>query len=195
MNEDVLSGTLRVAENVAGQIQKQGFETLVIGGVALSVHGYPRATEGLDLAVAMPLANLRGIAESLVSFGYRVELREPDSQDPLGGVLDVEAPGAFLVQVVNFDNAPAGGFPRVVADALETSERLIPESELRVVGIYHLIALKLYAGGASSKLDVVELLERNPSIDRIRLRDLCESYRMRFELDAVLALMERGSKP
>ena len=118
-----------------------------------------------------------------------MEVRDPDAEDPPGGVVDVRAEGADLVQVVNFDNPPASGFPRLVHDALRGAVELLPGSALRVVDPYHLVVFKLYAGGAKSKLDILELLERNPGLDRGRLSALCEGYGMGHELERVLALV------
>lgn len=191
MPDATLSATLKVATDVLQILRDEGFDAVVIGAVALAVHGYPRATEDLDLAVAVPLESLRRVAGELRARGYEVELREPDAADPLGGVLDIRADGADLVQVVNFDNSPAGGFPRLVADAFAAAEPLTPNAALRVVDPYHLVAFKLYSGGAKSKLDIVELLDRNPDLDLARLRALCAGYRLEAELDEVLGLVTR----
>jgi hypothetical protein len=44
--------TLAVAEQVAALLQAAGVPVALIGAGALAVHGYPRATEDLDLAVS-----------------------------------------------------------------------------------------------------------------------------------------------
>jgi hypothetical protein len=185
-----LPATLRAAEEVLAAIREMGTDALLIGALALAVHGYPRATEDLDLAVATPVANLRALARVLRERGYDVTLREPDADDPLGGVLDVRMQGADLIQVVNFDNSPGGGFPRLVSDALTASEPLAVGSTLRVADPYHLIAFKLYAGGPKSGLDILALLERNPDLDLERLRRLCAGYRLDRALDRLLALAD-----
>jgi hypothetical protein len=189
------SATLRRTLQVAGQVLEvlhaHQLDGLIIGALALAVHGYPRDTRGLDLAIAADPSVLGNVADALRARGYRVEVRSPDAEDPLGGVVDVYASDADLVQIVNFSNPPNGGFPRLVADALVESVPLMPGHPLRIVGPYHLIAFKLYAGGAKSKLDVLELLDRNPELDRQRLTALCESYQLTAELNEVLSL-ERG---
>jgi hypothetical protein len=129
------------------------------------------------------------VAGSLAAKGYAVVVRDPDPDDPLGGVLDVRSPGADLVQVVNFDNPPSGGFPRLVVDALASATPLIAGRPLQVVDPYHLVAFKLYAGGAKSALDILELLDRNPGLDLTRLARLCETYGLSRELNAVLHLV------
>jgi hypothetical protein len=186
-----LEGTLRLAETVLRALQELHVEPVVIGAMALAVHGYPRETADLDLAIAAEPRLLHEVAESLAARGYDVAVRDPDPDDPLGGVLDVRSPGADLVQVVNFDNPPSGGFPRLVVDAVASATPLITGRPLRVVDPYHLVAFKLYAGGAKSALDILELLDRNPKLDLTHLGRLCETYHLSRELNAVLELVGR----
>lgn len=105
-------------------------------------------------------------------------------------MIDIRAPGADLVQLVNFDNAPAGGGPRLVREAVASSLPLTPAGTLRVVELPLLVAFKLYAGGAKSKLDVLELLDRNQPVDMDDLRRRCEALGLGRELDVVLALRD-----
>jgi len=181
-----LDATLATAEAVVEALEQRNVEAVVIGAMALAVHGYPRDTVDLDLAVAVEPSVLHEVARSLAARGFEVVVREPDAADPLGGVLDVSARGAELVQVVNFLNPPAGGFPLLVRSALAHAETLIEGRPLRVVDVYHLIAFKLYAGGPKSHLDVAELLERNPQLDLARLRALCRRLRLARQVAGVL---------
>lgn len=166
---------IRAAEKVAGILESQGVGALVIGAVALAAHGYVRFTEDLDLGVNTDLKTLGRVAESLRSAGFDVELREPDGQDPLGGVVDVRGPFG-LVQIVNF----GGRFPAVIENGIAAADTVIrPGSRLRIVPLPQLVALKLYAGGTKSRADIVELLSRNPDADRAAIRDLCRTWRLR----------------
>lgn len=166
---------LRAAEDVLGLLHNHGQDAVVIGAVALAAYHYVRQTEDIDLAVNTDLPGLRALAASLTSAGYSVELREPDAQDSLGGVIDVHGPFGLL-QIISF----AGRFPAVIEDALEASTLCVRHgSPLRIVPLPHLIALKLYAGGHKSKADIVELLERNPGLDLGAVRSLCHKYHLR----------------
>ena len=166
---------IRAAEEVASVLESRGVEALVIGAVALAAHGYVRFTDDLDLGVNTDLGTLRKAAEALRHSGFQVELREPDGQDPLGGVVDVRGPFG-LVQIVNY----GGRFPAVIDGGLAAADIVIrPGSQLRIVPLPHLVALKLYAGGTKSRADIVELLSRNPDADMAAIRDLCRSWRLR----------------
>jgi len=165
---------LRAAERISEILEQMGLEALVIGGVALAAHRYIRLTDDFDLAIDADLPRLRAITESLRKEGFTVELREPDLDDPLGGVIDVAGPFG-LVQVISFANR----FPGVLTDALrESCQVLRSGSRLRLIPLPHLIALKLYAGGHKSKADIVELLLRNSEADISKIRQLCDRYRL-----------------
>jgi len=166
---------IRVAEEIADTLQSQGVGAVVIGAVALAAHGYVRFTEDLDLGVTTDLDTLRRIAEALRAAGFDVELREPDGDDPLGGVVDVRGPFG-LVQIVNY----GGRFPAVIESGLAAADTVIRAgSRLRIVPLPQLVALKLYAGGTKSRADIVELLSRNRDTDMAAIRALCRGWRLR----------------
>lgn len=162
------------AEEVAGILESLGVGAVVIGAVALAAHGYVRSTEDLDLGVNTDLGTLKRVADALRTACFEVELREPDGEDPLGGVVDVRGPFG-LVQIVNY----GGRFPAVIDSGLEAADTVIRSgSRLRIVPLPHLVALKLYAGGTKSRADIVEVLSRNPDADMARIRELCQGWRL-----------------
>jgi hypothetical protein len=172
---------LQAAERVACLLVENGAPAVVIGAVALAAHRYVRHTEDIGLGVDADLPKMRVLAAALRNEGFVVDFHEPDGDDPLGGVIDVS--GTFgLVQVVSF----SGRFPAVIRDALAAEDiRIRPGSELRLVPIAQLVAMKLYAGGSGSKSDMIEMLRRNPEVDLEMIRETCRRYRLRG-LDAVL---------
>jgi hypothetical protein len=165
---------LRTAEEILAILGRHRLDAVVIGAVALAAHHYVRQTDDLDLGVNADLPTLRAVVTSLRKAGLEAELREPDTADPLGGVIDVS--GRFgLVQIISY----AGRFPAVIEDALRLSSLVVREgSPLKIVPIPHLIALKLYAGGHKSKADIIELLVRNPDLDVDEIRAVCTQYRL-----------------
>lgn len=159
------AGTLEVAEQVAEILRLHRAESAVIGAMALAVYGHVRATEDFDLATDTdPFSTLRNVAAALRAEGLQAELLEPDAEDPLGGGI-------------------SGLGAEVVREAVGGS---VEGSSLRVVSLPHLVALKLYAGGAAATRDVVEVLERNRPVDLERLREVCGRFGLDKELEAVL---------
>lgn len=169
-----MDDNLREAESIAAILAEEGVPAIVIGAVALAAHQYVRSTMDVDFGVEADLKQMRRLSDTLRSLGYDAELREPDADDPLGGVIDI--PGAFgLVQIVNFSDR----FPAAIRDALDGEEiRTRPNGGLRVMPIPQLVALKLYAGGLKSLADIVELLRRNPQADLEMIGETCRKYRL-----------------
>ena len=154
--------------------------------MALARHGFPRATDDFDLATDVdPFTELKPIVEALEAEGLRAELSLPDRNDPLGGVITIRGPNFKPIQVVNFRN-PWNGEAPVGREAVHQAIP-IEGTSFRVVDLHHLIALKLYAKSRKSEIDVLELLERNRSIDVAALRAVCDRFGLRARLEPLLA--------
>jgi hypothetical protein len=172
-----------LAERVAATAAELEIECAVIGALALAAHNYVRATNDVDLAISVDLyPDLRMLSEKLREMGLLVELRTPDEDDPLGGMVRVwereDEDGAALdpVEVVNFRN-PYKRRVTPAAEAIRTAVRLDPNSSLRYVGLADLVALKLDAGSTRDRGDIVELLVRNPDADIEQIRAHVRRYR------------------
>ena len=109
--------TLLAAEQVAAILARAGIDSVLIGAAALAVHGYPRATQDLDLATCVEPKRLAAVAPDLRREGFSAEMSPPDANDPLGGVLHVGAEGIDPIEIVNFSNPPAHGFPALLGAA------------------------------------------------------------------------------
>lgn len=55
----------------------KGFDYVVIGGVALVMHGVVRLTADLDLMVYLDRDNLRKLLDTMAELGYRPRIPEP----------------------------------------------------------------------------------------------------------------------
>lgn len=192
-----------LAREAVRLLEKEGVEPVLIGALALAAHGYARHTTDVDLGVSMPPLEFARFAKQLAQTdGLHVDYDLADPSDPLGGVINLylEKPGdddepdgdwdvltAYLpkVQIVNFDNAPAGGFPLLIQDALVRSRQVSKIVQAPLPTLEDLILFKAYAGGPKSRNDVAELLTRTkPDIELLRSR--AEAYRMTQELEFVL---------
>jgi hypothetical protein len=59
-------------------LDASGVEYLLIGGYAVAYHGYPRATEDIDLWIASEPENAQRIISALKQFGFDVPELNPD---------------------------------------------------------------------------------------------------------------------
>lgn len=173
-----------VARQVFGLLAREGIETAVIGSVAVAVHGYPRATRGLDFGVAaLGFEPLQQIALELRTLGYDVQTSEPSPDDPVGGLVTVSGADFDPIEIVNL-RAPSGRHQALAREAIASAQK-IPELGLPVVDLPHLVALKLVAGSRKDELDIVELLRANPA----RIDDVvavCGRHRLRKQLERML---------
>lgn len=175
---------LELAKRVAAAARELGIETALIGAAALAVHRYVRATVDTDLAthVTRPHEQLGRLRDVLASKGLHVELRLPDEDDDLGGVLEVweevdeDGVRVFPVEVVNFFNPYRPGRPTPARDAVRNATALDDTGTFRCVRLPDLIVLKLQAGSRADLGDVVELLVRNPDADMAEIEALARTY-------------------
>lgn len=189
---------LELLERVAGAANKLGIETAVIGAVAMAAHNYVRATADADLGTYVdPYLDLGRLRDALAARGLHVELRTPDAEDPLGGVLRVweheNADGDPIdyVDVVNFKNPHRPGHITPGFDAIRAAVPVEGRPTLRFVGLAHLIALKLYTGGLRDKADVIELLRHNPDADVDAIVEVARAFGLGAELQSILGELAR----
>lgn len=168
---------LALAERVVSVLERRSLDALVIGGFALAAHRYTRTTHDLDLGLNASIKEMEQLRDDLLGLGLPADWVPPDGNDPLGGTLTIVDEHKAMVQVVNFSREQ-GGFPAVINDALAVAKPPAEGSRLRVVPLPHLIALKLYAGGARSRDDVRALLANNPDADLDEIREHCQRYRL-----------------
>lgn len=182
-----------LAERVTVAASARGIPTAVIGAGALALHRFVRATQDVDLATCVdPGAKLRPLESDLRAQGLHTELRMPDGDDPLGGLLrvwsavdDDDVP-VDLVEIVNFDN-PHRPRRTPAARAIRDAVPLMPGSSLRYVQLADLIALKLDAGGRADLADIVEVLARNPEADLDAIRARSTPFDHGGQLEVLLA--------
>jgi hypothetical protein len=178
--------SLEVARRVYELLAANALDSAVIGSIALALHGYVRATRDLDLGVALAsFGPLVKIAESLSAEGFGIHVGEPAPDDELGGVVTVSGADFDPIQIVNL-TAPGGKRGKLARAAIAAAQQ-VPELKLPVVDVPHLVALKLAAGSRKDELDVLELLDANPTEPLSHVREVCKQHRLGAALERVLA--------
>jgi hypothetical protein len=140
---------LRVAARLADIFRQRA---LVIGGYAVAAWGFVRATEDVDLAVDLTLAEAR---RRLAAEGVAVRTVR-------GDVLEGDIPWVLSGEM---DGVPFQVMPPVVAiDWARAREIEAGGARLKVVDLRDLLRLKLKASGPKDFLDIAELLAVHPDL-------------------------------
>jgi hypothetical protein len=147
----------------------------VIGAYALAARGYVRQTADLDLMTADSKALDESLWTDLRDQGARVEVRRGDFEDPLAGVVRLEAKNSSIDIVV-----ARMRWQKAVIDRAEVMH--IGSTNLNIVRASDLILLKLFAGGYSDLHDIRRLLDIESETDLVSevtqsLADLPEEMR------------------
>jgi hypothetical protein len=148
---------MMLLSRVAELLFETKIDFVVIGASAMAVYGVSRSTYDFDLMTIDPQALHAATWAVLENEGIEVDLRYGDVQDPLRGVVRLEAREQRPVDLI----VGHGGWQTRI---FEHAGRAVFEGvELPVVGQVDLILLKIYAGGPQDLWDVRQLLDRDQS--------------------------------
>jgi predicted nucleotidyltransferase len=160
--------TTPLIARVAAVLDQCGVRYALIGAGALAAHGIARSTFDLDLFTdAVAVLQLDTWAALSATGGVHVSVRTGDADDPLRGVVRIEADGERDVDVVV-------GRSAWQSEAVDRAQPLlIAGIRLRVVAPADLVLFKLYAGGSQDCWDIEQLLavdDREPLIQEVESR-------------------------
>jgi hypothetical protein len=164
-------GLESVALRVAGWLGKE--DCVLVGGLAVSAHGFVRATGDVDFVARVPLHEVKSRFES---HGIPATLKR-------GSRLD----GEFSFVMATVSGVRVDVLPELVpldwSRAIELA--LTRTAALRVVDLEGLIRLKLRAGGPKDLMDVAALVLSHPQQEG-RALELATAYGPARELEAWL---------
>jgi len=152
---------------VLGALEERRVRYLVVGGVAVVLHGYARFTADLDLVIALDPPNVTAAMEALASLGYRprapvaaLDFADPDKRrewirDKGLTVLGLWSPKYPATEVDVFVEEPFA-----VDEALARATRAqLGATTIVVASIADLIELKRKAGRPKDLDDIEKLQE------------------------------------
>jgi hypothetical protein len=138
---------------VSAVLRARGIPFALVGAGALAARGVARSTFDLDLFTTVPAPlDAHFWADLSATPGIRVVARSGDAEDPLLGVVRIEADGERTVDVVVGRHAWQAD---VVARATPVA---LAGVLLPVATASDLVLLKLYAGGSQDRWDIEQLL-------------------------------------
>lgn len=163
---DLVAAAVRLARLIGPD------ECVLVGGLAVGVHGFVRATNDLDFISRLPLELAR---RRLQQAGIVTRLVR-------GGVLD----GGFSCVKGEIEGIPFDVLPPLVPIAWQDALRIdVAGGTLGVVDLDGLLRLKFRAGGPQDLLDVARLVLRHPD-RQARARELAIAYRAADRFDTWL---------
>ncbi len=146
---------------------KEGLKYLIVGGVAVNLHGYPRFTNDIDILLALDHENLAKMARIMQDFGYQqrlpISIQELDDSDKVRTLIKEKGLVAYsFIHVTE----PQFNIDVLVGQSAEfekfSAHRMKAEVwglEVPVVSIDDLIAMKKDSDREKDIQDVVALLE------------------------------------
>ncbi len=159
-----------IAARLAGILGPE--HCVLVGALAVAVHGYPRATDDVDLLTRLDLKEARKL---LAAHGIETVLKRGDVFE-----------GDFSCLQGTLDGVRFDILPQLVSVQWNSSVSLnFGGAVLKVVDLDALVRLKLRAGGPQDLMDAAHLLLQHP--DRISgAREAARAYHLQDKLDVWL---------
>ncbi|MFH1670751.1 MAG: nucleotidyl transferase AbiEii/AbiGii toxin family protein [Patescibacteria group bacterium] len=154
-------------QSILRAFQEQNLQYIIVGGVAVNLHGYPRFTNDIDILLALDQNNLAKMANIMESMGYQrrlpIAIQELGDTDKVHTLIKKKGLVAY-----SFIHAkePQFNIDVLVAESMEfekfASKKIIAEAwdlQIPVVSIDDLISMKQNSDREKDIQDVVALLE------------------------------------
>lgn len=154
-------------ERVLTALEREGVRYLVVGGVAVVLHGYLRTTVDLDLVVQLEPENVRRAIRAFQALGF-----EPRVPVPMEAFGDVEERGRWVreknARVFSLWHPDEPGFlvDLFVEEPFDFGERYgravvarVGEQDVRVLALEDLLEMKRDTGRPRDLADVEALLK------------------------------------
>jgi hypothetical protein len=145
-------------------LQATGVRYVVVGGVAVNLHGYQRFTKDIDLVVELVPDQALKALEALQNLGYKptVPVKLSDFADPIIREGWVRDKGMMVFQMYSDQTRMSIDifvqYPVDFEELWSHGTKIdLPETSLRIASIDHLVLMKRQAGRAQDLLDVEKL--------------------------------------
>lgn len=162
---------LDTVKNVFTSLNQHDVRYLLVGGLAVAAHGHSRATNDIDLVVALESQNALKAIQALVELGYKpaVPVNATDFADAAVRKRWIEEKGmlVFQMRTGNPLDIPVDLFvaePFAFGPAYEKAAKaeLFPDVVVPVVPLELLLAMKKEAGRPKDQEDIRVLRELHP---------------------------------
>ncbi len=154
-------------QSILRAFAEQKLRYLIVGGIAVNLHGYPRFTNDIDILLALDHDNLATMARIMESMGYQqrlpISIQELEDSDKVRTLMKEKGLVAY-----SFINAqePQFNIDVLVSESMEfekfsvhTMKAEVWGLDVPVVSIDDLITMKQHSDREKDVQDVVALLE------------------------------------
>jgi predicted nucleotidyltransferase len=159
--------------DIADLLNELRIPYVVVGALAVSFYGIPRATNDADTLIWLRESDLteKDLTNRLLRDEYRVERRIAELDDPVAGVVVVEEKHQNRVDLLlGIRGMDPGALARATAGEFLNSS-------LQFIGLEDLIAMKVFAGGVRDIEDVKGILQVSGThLNVDLLRELASRY-------------------
>lgn len=162
---------LDTVKNVFSSLNQHEVRYLLVGGLAVAAHGHSRATNDIDLVVALDRENALRAIESLAVLGYgpTVPVNATDFADPTLRKRWIEEKGMLVFQMrtgapldIPVDLFVSEPFDFGPVYEMATQAEVFPGVVVPVVPLETLLAMKRDAGRPKDEEDIRILRELHP---------------------------------
>ena len=154
-------------QSILREFHKRKLQYLIVGGVAVNLHGYPRFTNDIDILLALDHNNLAIMAGIMEVMGYQqrlpIDIQELDDENRVRTLMKEK--GLIAYSFIHAKE-PQFNIDVLVGESIEfekfSSHKIIAEAwglPIPVVSIDDLIAMKKNSDREKDVQDVVALLE------------------------------------
>ena len=158
----------------------------MIGGLAVAARGAVRATQDVDLIVALPVQEAPSLEQSLRDSGFQATFHRGAADDPIAGVVRVAIPVGGTRGQVRRTVRIAKWQTRAVKNATSVD---LSDFVVMVAQPADLFLLKLYAGGPQDLIDAAQLLELQSPVERARWNAAATQLRLTAEYNRCLKFL------
>ena len=181
-----LSPLLDVLASLAAWLKDAGIRGAVIGGVAASLHGRPRMTQGVDAVIWLDTAQLQAYLDAGSRFGFKARISD---------AVEFAASNRVLLMTHEPSRTPVD----ITLGALPFEEEAIARASISTVrGVSFpvitpedLVIMKAVAHRPRDMADIESVMDATPQIDMNRIRHWVSQFASALEAPEILDDLER----
>lgn len=178
-------------QKAVAALDRLGIPYALIGGLAVAARGAVRATQDVDLLVAVAVQEAPSLEQSLRDSGFQATYYHGAADDPIAGVLRLAISTAGAEVKCDVLLASRAWQTQAVRNATVVD---LGSFVVKVAQAADLFLLKLYAGGPQDLIDAAQLLRLQDPVERARWKAASSQLRLTAEFKRCLGFLKPGNE-